>query len=150
MSTSQVAYPELPDWELFASQEAVLPDWELFASQNEAHRTEANQEAVLPDWEPMPDPEPTPQATADEAGCHILSTMVDLYEEFYCDSEQFTLTFISLAYYIMRNTEAPAYLKGQPQIANQLRAYNNYLWATHPSILTTLHEFSESLTALGA
>lgn len=95
----------------------------------------------LPDWEPMPDPEPTPQATADEAGCHVLSTMVDLYEDFHCDAEQFTLTFISLAYYIMHNTEATNYLKAQPQIATQLRAYNNYLWTACPSILTTLYEF---------
>lgn len=86
----------------------------------------------------MPDPEPTPQATADEAGCHILSTMVDLYEE---EAEQFSLTFISLAYYIMRNVEATSYLKAQPHIAERLRAYNNYMWTACPSVLTTIYEF---------
>jgi hypothetical protein len=128
---------------------AVLPDWELFASQNEAHHTEPHQEAVLPDWEPMPEPEPLAQATADEAACHILSTMVDLYEEYHTDVQEFGLTFISLAYYIMRNTEAPAYLKAQPAIGAQLRTYNNYLWANCPSIITTLYQFSDLLTSIG-
>ena len=93
----------------------------------------------------MPDPEPLRQATADEACCHILSAMVDLYEAV---EEEFTLTFIALAYYIMRNTEAHNYLKAQPQIANQLCVYNNYMWTACPSIITTTYEFGSWLRQL--
>ena len=89
-----------------------------------------SQEAELPDWEPMPDPEPVAQATADEAACTILSQMVDLYEDFHSGNPDYAITYMILAGYILYHTEARNFLATQPAITNELRNYTNLLLTT--------------------
>lgn len=112
----------------------------------------------LPDYEELPPPQPIQQATADEAGKHVLESMVDLYEwsgggatalvgE---PSEQFLLDYIQLAYYIMRHEKAQHYVASQPAIGTELRRYTSHLLGTVNSIYWTLCDFDYMLKSLGA
>ncbi len=102
----------------------------------------------LPDYEELPPPQPIQQATADESSKEVLSAMVDLYDSI--DTDEFTLNFLLIAYYIMRHTEAQRYVAAQPQIGAELRRYTNHLFGTNGSIYWTLCDFSALLHRLGA
>jgi hypothetical protein len=113
---------------------------------------------ILPDYEELPPPQPIQQATADEAGKHVLESMVDLYE--YSGggaaaltgaaSEEFVLNFIMVAYYIMRHEKAQHYIATQPAIGAELRRYTRHLLGTVSSIYWTLCDFDYMLKQIGA
>jgi hypothetical protein len=109
---------------------------------------------ILPDYEELPPPQPIQQATADEAGKHVLEAMVDLYE--YSGggagaaTEEFVLNFLMVAYYIMRHEKAQYFIASQPAIGAELRRYTSHLLGTVSSIYWTLCDFDYMLKQLGA
>ena len=113
---------------------------------------------VLPDYEELPPPQPIQQATADEAGLTVLSTMVDLWEMSNGGAsaleagakpgDQFSVTFTWLAYSIMRHEKAQAFCAANPVIIAELRRYTAYLFGTTNSIYWTLCDFDYCLKQL--
>jgi hypothetical protein len=120
----------------------------------------ADKYPILPDYEELPHPQPIQQATADEAGKEVLSTMVDLYESSGGGSaalvvhgvlsEDFMVHFTILAYYIMRHEKAQHFCASQPAIVAELRRYTAILFTTTGSIYWTLCDFDYCLKQLGA
>ena len=112
---------------------------------------------ILPDYEELPPPQPIQQASFDEAGKEVLSTMVDLWElsgggaaALVEASENFMIHFTVLAYYIMRHEQAQRYIVTQPQIGDELRRYTTLLLGTTSSIYWTLCDFDYCLKQLVA